>query len=184
MKKITPYLGFGLSLSGAPRRSQPARPSCRRCGARSRRSGERQKEVYCTRHLFPWKQRQKVRSNLQKLIFMVCILLNPILLIPPDSALAIRHNVFFIGVLFNNTLIDGDRSIRIRGQPVFQTLEISRQWSITNCSLREMRVFMICARPRCLYRSRPGSVRATLWRAAVWVMVGGEGEWYKVVQGL
>lgn len=44
---------------------------------------------------------------------MVCILLNPILLIPPDSALAIRHNVFFIGVLFNNTLIDGDRSIRI-----------------------------------------------------------------------
>lgn len=79
-----------------------------------------------------------MRSDLQKLIFMVCILLNPILLIPPDSTLAIRHNVFFIGVLFNNTLIDGYHGIRTRGQSVFQALEILKQWSITNCGVLEI----------------------------------------------
>lgn len=126
----------------------------------------------------------KVRCNPQKLIFTVCILLNPILLIPPDAALAIRHNVFFIGALFNNTLIDGYRGIAIRGLSVFQVLEILKQWSITNCSTPDIRVFMISAHPRSLYPSGLGGVQASLWRAVVWVMVGGEGEWYKVVQGL
>lgn len=60
------------------------------------------------------------RSNLQKLIFMLCILLNPVLLIPPDSTLAIRPNVFFIGVLFNNTLIDDYHSIRTRDSQYFK----------------------------------------------------------------
>lgn len=69
---------------------------------------------------------------------MVCILLNPILLIPPDSTLAIRHNVFFIGTLFNRMLIDGYHSIRIRGQSVFQMLEILKQWPITDGSVLEL----------------------------------------------
>lgn len=69
---------------------------------------------------------------------MVCILLNLILLIPSDSTLAIRHNVFFIGVLFNNMLIDGYHGVLTRGQSALQTLEILKQWSITNCSMVEI----------------------------------------------
>lgn len=69
---------------------------------------------------------------------MVCILLNLILLIPPDSTLAIRNNVFFIGVLFNRMLIDGYHSIRIRGQSVFQMLQVLKQWPITNGSVLEL----------------------------------------------
>lgn len=122
-----------------------------RCVVNSRQVEEQQKGVHCAGHLFPWKQGQKVRSNLQKLIFMVCVLSSLILLIPSDSTLAIRHNVFFIGVLFNNMLIDGYHGVVIGGQSVFQTLEILKQWPITNGSMVEIRTFMTYAHLPFLY---------------------------------
>lgn len=120
----------------------------------SRQSEEWQEDLFCTETKSQIQSSEAYLSGLH--------LLNPILLIPPDSSLAIRHGVFFIGVLFNNMLIDGYHSIRIRGQSAFQMLEMLNQRCTANCSMLEIQVVMSCARLQCLYCSCLGSVQASL----------------------